>query len=127
MVTPLDDGFVRLTLDAVLSVPFRHLLSGLDEESGRGPCGSATTICGYTEWVSASEPSISVGWDWVLEPRAQEPGWRRIGLPRSNVMLVDRTRGDYPWERNLAVLATVVDAIPWQEQAQSAISARYAA
>jgi hypothetical protein len=121
------DGFVRLTLDAVLSVPFKHLVSGLDEDTGAGACGSTTTISGYTEWVSAGNPSITVGWDWAIEPHAGAPGWRRIGLPRSNVMLVDRTRADYPWERNLAVLATVVDAIPWQEHAQTAIAARYAA
>jgi hypothetical protein len=120
------DGFVRLTLDAMLSVPFRHLLSGLDQTDPDPPCGCATTISGYTEWVSDADPSISVGWDWTIEPRPGSVGWRRVGLPRSNVMLVDPSRADYPWERNLAVLATVVDAIPWQEQARDAIATRYA-
>jgi hypothetical protein len=123
-MSTLHDGFVRLTLDDVLSVPFRHLVSGLDSAHATS-CGTSTTISGYTEWVSATHPTITVGWDWVI---AAEGGgaWRRVGLPRSNLMLVDPARRDYAWDRNLAVLATVVDAIPWQDEARCAISQRYA-
>jgi hypothetical protein len=121
-----DDGFIRLTLDAVLSVPFKHLVSGLDDDPDASPCGTCTTISGYTEWVSDSQPKITVGWDWVLDPADGALRWRRVGLPRSNLLLVDTARNDYAWDRNLVVLATVVDAIPWQDHARSFIDERYA-
>jgi hypothetical protein len=126
MVTS-PDGFVRLTLDDVLSVPFKHLLSGLDEDAAPLPCGTSTTISGYTEWISDTQPKITVGWDWIVAPDGSGSYWRRIGLPRSNLLLVDTARNDYAWDRNLVVLATVVDAIPWQEQARTALVERYAA
>jgi hypothetical protein len=126
MVTS-PDGFVRLTLDDVLSVPFKHLLSGLDEDAAPLPCGTSTTISGYTEWISDTQPKITVGWDWIVAPDGSGSYWRRIGLPRSNLLLVDTARNDYAWDRNLVVLATVVDAIPWQEQARTAVVERYAA
>jgi len=126
MVTS-PDGFVRLTLDDVLSVPFKHLVSGIDEEPAPLPCGTCTTISGYTEWVSDTQPKITVGWDWIIAPADGGSHWRRIGLPRSNLLLVDTAQNDYAWERNLVVLATVVDAIPWQEQAKTAVVERYAA
>jgi len=121
-----NDGFVRLTLDEVLSLPLTHLVSGLDEHGDEAGCGGATTISGYTEWVSRGGLAVTVGWDWVLYTAGDHLRWRRVGLPRSNLLLVDPTRHDYPWERNLSALATVVDAMPWQEQARSAITTRYA-
>jgi len=49
-----------------------------------------------------------------------------MGLPRSNVMLVDAAGYDAGWERNLELLATVVDALPWRELIPEAVEARYA-
>jgi hypothetical protein len=122
------DGFLRLTLEEVLSVQFTHLISGLDEfGNAAAPCGTPTTISGYTEWIGQVEPALTVGWDWLLEPDSSRPRWRRVGLPRTNVLLVDRASRDLDWHRSLEVLATVVDALPWQEQARSAIEVRYAA
>lgn len=113
------DGFLRMTLEDVLSLPFAHLMSGMDEacDGHAERCGSCTTISGYTEWVASTTPRVTVGWDWAVESGR----WIRIGPPRSNVLLVDPAERPYDWDRNEAVLGTVVDAIPWQEQARAAL------
>ena len=75
--------------------------------------------------VGKADPDVTVGWDWVLEPCKGQARWRRVGLPRTNVLLVDNASRDYEWNKSLAVLGTVVDALPWQEQASEAIAVRY--
>jgi hypothetical protein len=114
-----------MSLDELLSLPIAHLVSGVDaERAGSGlaalqACGRETLICGYTEWVSASWPAVSLGWDWHLQldgPLAPQPlRWARLGQPRTNVMLVYTAGGDAGWSKNLEMLATVVDALPWQD------------
>ena len=117
------DGFLRMTLEDVLSLSFIHLTSGVDEhfDDGVDRCGSRTTISGYTEWIAANA-AVTVGWDWIVVAEQ----WIRVGPPRSNVLLVDPADHAYDWAKNEAVLGTVVDAIPWQEQACAAIGRRYA-
>ena len=120
------DGYMRLTLDEVLSVQFEHLVSGLDEDGEVAvPCGAPTTISGYTEWVGQTDPPLTVGWDWVVEPGRGNAQWRRVGLPRTNVLLVDCSSGDFDWHISLEVLGTVVDTLAWQDQTKSAIEMRY--
>jgi len=119
-----DSGLVRLTLDELLSLPMRHLFSGLDA----GPtqplvaCGRATTISGYTEWASLTALPVSLGWDWELRISGVLLRWTRSALPRTNVQIVDRHGRDLPWMRNLESLATVVDSLSWVQQALRAIS-----
>lgn len=88
-------------------------------------CGCETTISGYTEWVSASCPVVSIGWDWHIRLwTAQRPfALARLGQPRSNVMLVYSTGNDTGWHKNLELLSTVVDALPWQEQLSQSVAA----
>lgn len=118
-----DDGFVRLSLDAILGVPLEHYLSGTDRDPlGRACCGMPTTICGYSEWVSRTTPLLSLGWDWHLSGVQGLIGLVRVGLPRSNVMLVDRHGIDYGWQHNLETLGTVVDALPWRDDTERALS-----
>ena len=121
------DGFLRMTLEDVLALPFTHLISGLDEpcDDRLATCGSRTTSSGYTEWVASTDPPVTVGWDWVVDAGDQRMRWTRVGPPRSNLLLVDRTEHPYDWAKNEAVLGTVVDAIPWQDQARSAVAHRY--
>ncbi len=121
------DGLIRLTLDQLLSTPLKHLVSGVDV--GVPPplqaCGTQTVLCGYTEWVSVQAPTISIGWDWRLQPTAAGARWVRVGLPRSNLMLTQDTGDDASWHGNLAILGTVVDALAWREIVPEAVGARY--
>lgn len=123
------DGLLRLSLDELLSLPIEHLVSGVDTElAGACPvalreCGRQTVISGYTEWVSASSPAVSIGWDWQLQlSQAQQTfEWARLGQPRTNVMLVYAAGGDTGWIKNLELLTTVVDALPWQDHLVRAV------
>lgn len=117
------DGFVRLSLDAMLQLRLEHLLSRLEP----GPleherCGAQTAICGYSEWFSRGAPGLSIGWDWQLLCAPGVLGLARVGLPRSNIMLIDRHGADYGWRRNLEILGTVVDALPWRDSTRQALS-----
>jgi len=118
------DGLLRLSIDELLSLHIEHLLSGVDSEVAGAhflsvkQCGRETVISGYTEWVSASSPAVSIGWDWHLQlSMSQQPfRWKRIGPPRTNVMLVYSAGGEAGWAKNLELLSTVVDALPWQNR-----------
>jgi hypothetical protein len=122
-----EDGLIRLSVDEILSVPLVHLASGLDEETElASACGTPTAISGYTEWASMTEPAITLGWDWRIDTSCEPPTWVRVGLPRSNVMLVETDGTDAPWQHNLETLATIVDAVNWREQIPLAVAARYA-
>lgn len=116
----LRDGFLRVGLCDLLSVRLIHFASGLDDDDPLGihHCGTVTSIMGYTEWIGESAgATISLGWDWRLERhQCGDVACVRVGLPRSNVMLIDEANREYGWDRNLEALATVVDAMPWSEQ-----------
>jgi len=124
-----SDGLIRLTLDQLLSTPLEHLVSGVDQDASppfTNACGTQTVLSGYTEWVSANDPVISIGWDWRLQTSAAGMRWIRVGLPRSNLMLTQDTGHDTPWHGNLEILGTVVDALAWREILPHVVAARYA-
>jgi hypothetical protein len=122
------DGLIRLTVDQLLSTPLEHLVSGVDLDPNGVPaaCGRQTSLSGYTEWVSTQDPTISIGWDWRLQTLAAGVRWVRVGLPRSNLMLMQDTGADTPWYGNLEILGTVVDALAWREILPQVVAARYA-
>lgn len=121
----LRDGFMRIALNDLLSVNLNHLISGLYDDDPLKPahCGSVTSIMGFTEWIGGRpDAPISLGWDWRMEPDVcGEVTCVRISLPRSNIMLVDTANCDYGWDRNLEILASVIDAMPWADQTQKAL------
>jgi hypothetical protein len=122
-----SDGLVRLTLEEVLSTPLTHVLSGVDPEldAERLRCGTTTSITGYTEWQSARAPVIVMGWDWKCVCGADEPRLARVGAPRCNLILVDDDAAEVDWERQLAILGTVIDAMDWEHHTQALIGERY--
>lgn len=117
------DGFVRLTLDAILSLRLEHVLSGLDRDPGEvARCGAPTTIRGFSEWASRTDPRLSLGWDWRLYWAHGPVRLVRTGLPYANVMLVDRNGLDYGCRRNFDILGTVVDALSWRDNTEQALA-----
>ena len=122
------DGYVRLTLSTLQNTPFVHLVSGLDEDDHGldSPRADACVISGYTEWISSTIPAITIGWDWRLDVSRDGPRYVSVGLPRSNVMLLDADHRDLGPTRTDILLKVVVDAIRWQVTTANFVRARYA-
>jgi Domain of unknown function (DUF4902) len=115
-INPPVDRRVALDVDYT-SYFWRRFRRSPETES----CSKATSTSGYTEWVSAHKPTISIAWDWCIQFTLSGTLWTRVGLPRSNVMLIE----DAGWERSRDILATFVDALPWREQLPQVVAARY--
>lgn len=130
MNTPLNDGLLRLGRQDLARMQLTHLISGLDEDAeppdAPAVCGGGTSMCGYTEWVSAQEPRLTLGWDWHLDDNAPTPRVVRLGLPRTNVLVVDGADAPLPWNESLHVLATFIDTFDWNTPAFQAVCQRYA-
>lgn len=62
-----------------------------------------------------------------MVPGGGEPRLHRVGLPRTNVLLTDASGVEYEWTASLTLPARILDALPRQAQARSAIAVRYAA
>lgn len=84
-----DDGRITLSLAELRAIGLGHLISGIDEDRPRDRASPAalTTISGYTEWISAGAPAISIGWDWEMVGAANQVTLQRINPPRSNLVL----------------------------------------
>jgi hypothetical protein len=122
-----SNGLIRLSIEELLSTPITHLVSGVDVEDcpKLSTCGKTTSISGYTEWVATQAPIISIGWDWYLQVTPLGFFWTRVGLPSSNVMLIEEAGHDVGWERSRDILTMVVNALPWREQLPQVVAARY--
>lgn len=127
MITLSEDGYVRLTLETFLTTPLVHLLSGLDDDNPTLCREGASFACisGYTEWVSTTTPTVTLGWDWQLGIPKGNAIYARLAAPRSNVMLVDAMQQDLGPAKTLALLEAAIDALAWQEEVQTYIATRY--
>jgi hypothetical protein len=121
------EGLIRLSISELLATPMKHLISGVDVDgaSGLDQCGCPTSISGYTEWVSSNAPTISIGWDWYIQSGPCGSFWTRVGLPSSNVLLIEARDNEEDWDKSRNILATVVDAFPWREHLPNVIAERY--
>lgn len=117
-----SDGFLRLKTQDLGCIPLQHLISNVDDEptDGHPCCGAATTLSGYTEWVSPTEPALSIGWDWEWRVQPGTAHMVRLGLPRTNILVVSEASVPLSWEDSLEVLAGFIDAIDWQRAALDA-------
>lgn len=127
MITLSDDSYIRLTLETFSASPLVHLLSGLDGDkpihSQEG--ASFAHVSGYTEWVSTTMPTITLGWDWGLDVSQGQPLYVRLCAPRSNIMLVDAMAHDLGPTKTSVLLEAAIDALAWQEEVHTYIVTRY--
>lgn len=130
MNMPLNDGLLRLRRIDLEEIQLTHLISGLDDDAEPEPatplCGSSASFCGYTEWTSEKEPRLTIGWDWHLDEASATKNVVRLGLPRTNVLVVDGEAAPLPWNESLHVLATFIDTLDWNTSAFQAVCQRYA-
>lgn len=129
MNKPLNDGLLRLSKHELDAMQLMHLISGLDDDEPdvchKPLCGESVALSGYTEWISAQEPRVTLGWDWQLDSSATSPRVVRLGLPRTNVLVVDNTQAPLPWDESLHVLASFIDTFDWNTPAFNAVCDRY--
>lgn len=128
MINLDDDGYVKLHLRSFRGIRMEHFVSGLEEEAhdgnlAEGAC--ASTIEGYTEWVSASAPIISLGWDWVFDPMRIPSMLVRQSSLRTNVMLLDNDGVEVGPFKTAVLLEAVLDCFGWQETVLDEIENRY--
>lgn len=121
------DGSLRLSLDELLSISLRHLISDLYDTSHHdlSDCGRSLPLTGYTEWVSNSHPSLTVGWDCYFDSYQLEPRWVRTGLPRTNLVLVSEVNLEYRCMHSIRALASVIDSMDWHNEMNNCITDRY--
>ncbi len=130
MSTLQSDGLLRLRQQDLSGITLVHLISGIDDEpvEREAPaCGAGTTLSGYTEWMSTQEPRLSLGWDWQFEPHPSSQRVVRLGLPRTNALMLSGERVPLPWDESLQMLASFIDTIDWNTPAFNAVCERYAA
>ncbi len=122
------DGYIRLSFARLQQLPLLHLISGLDEQPPVTHDGATSTlITGYTEWVSDTFPTVTIGWDWLLETRAGRLGLVRVSEPRSNILLQDSQGRDMAPAKSNVMLEALLDSLEWPEIVQAYIKTRYAA
>lgn len=121
------DGYIRLSFAELQKIRLEHLLSGLDDNDVAVLAGSATraAITGYTEWLSIVTPQISIGWDWEMEFAQGAVRLRRVGAPRSNVMLQDSDKRNLGHEKSLLLQELRIDEMDWQSIVMEQIKQRY--
>lgn len=126
MLSISPDSYIRLSLDQLRGIAFEHLMSESDDV-----CPAATAVqsapaglTGYTEWASRAAPRISMGWDWELLPDEGAVRLRRIGLPRSNIMLTGVDRADLGPDTTALLLGGLVDEMAWQDVTWRALGNR---
>ncbi|MQR00860.1 DUF4902 domain-containing protein [Glaciimonas soli] len=122
-----EDGYVRLSPDELLHISLGHFMSGLDEDMpvSFSRAAVATEITGYTEWLTAGTPAITIGWDWQMVVSGGQIILQRVGEPRSNLMLQDSDRQDVGPVRTVILLEEYIDSLTWQWQVQQYINNSY--
>ena len=122
-----NDGYVRITKHAMSMIPMKHLDSGLFAPSIllNSEVDGTCEISGYTEWISETAPSISIGWNWTLNYLSYPHAYEITGLPYSNVLLLDEYSRELSEIASLKALARIVDKTPWATEIERHITQKY--
>ena len=119
-----SDGYLRMTFESFRRSQLVHLFSGLDEDRPARDCSGASysAITGYTEWISESQPLISVGWDWKLTGFQGIANLIHSGIPGSNLMFVCQQGNDIGLHNTRQLLENWITTFSWQTETLNAIS-----
>jgi|SRR5947207_2330294 len=115
------DGYIRTSLTVLASRDFKHVMSARDEDvlTELLECCVPVSLAGWTEWVSTTEPVVSLSWDWCVEPNSQR--LLRIEDVRSNLMLVDRRGYDVGMSRTARIVGMWLAVFDWQAIVREAV------
>lgn len=121
-----NDGAVRISEAALAELKLVHLVSGIDGDAPPATMRRAdgAPISGYTEWVSAGPPGVTIGWDWQM---GAAPGstLRRLGAPRCNLMLEDNIVKHASQYVLATLLCELIDKLAWQDVTETCLKDRY--
>jgi hypothetical protein len=114
------DGYMRCTIPELHALKLIHLHTAIDEDDIDLPdrtqgCLPAL-IHGYTEWISDTEPTVSLGWDWCLEWYEGQAQCRSLNMPRTNLMMIDQEGRDLGDQKTLKVLQDYLALFDWSNQ-----------
>ncbi len=106
------DGFIRLNENQLMNYPLQHLISIVESTQIED---SQILYYGFTEWVTSLTPALSTGWDWVFIEQNGSASLKRVGLPRSNIMLVDVSGTDIGFEVTETLIEKKIDTLFWEQ------------
>jgi hypothetical protein len=113
--TVSPDGYIRLPFNHFSEMEFVHLTSDFDPDFlvELNIQAVPAITAGFSEWVSTTQPAISLGWGWFVHNRSR----RLLVAPdviRSNVMLIDVRGYDLGAAVTSSIFNTWLSIHDWQ-------------
>ena len=106
------DGFIRMNENQLMNYPLQHLLSTVESTQIED---SQILYYGFTEWATSLTPALSTGWDWEFVENNGIASLKRIGLPRSNIMIVDVSGTDIGCDITETLIEKKIDTLFWEQ------------
>lgn len=106
------DGFIRMNENQLMNYPLQHLISTVESTQIED---SQILYYGFTEWATSLTPALSTGWDWEFVEQDGIASLKRIGLPRSNIMIVDVSGADIGFDVTETVIEKKIDTLFWEQ------------
>ena len=106
------DGFIRMSENQLMNYPLQHLISTVESTQIED---SQILYYGFTEWATSLTPALSTGWDWEFVEQNGIASLKRIGLPRSNIMIVDVSGTDIGCDVTKTLIEKKIDTLFWEQ------------
>ncbi|MFW1762806.1 DUF4902 domain-containing protein [Acinetobacter calcoaceticus] len=106
------DGFIRMNENQLMNYPLQHLISTVESTQIED---SQILYYGFTEWATSLTPALSTGWDWEFVEQDGIASLKRIGLPRSNIMIVDISGTDIGFDVTETLIEKKIDTLFWEQ------------
>ncbi|MBJ9704954.1 DUF4902 domain-containing protein [Acinetobacter calcoaceticus] len=106
------DGFIRMNENQLMNYPLQHLISTVESTQIED---SQILYYGFTEWATSLTPALSTGWDWEFVEQNGIASLKRIGLPRSNIMIVDVSGADIGFDVTETLIEKKIDTLFWEQ------------
>lgn len=117
LLTLSQNGSIHLKREQLVLIDFHHIHSGLVEPETfklLSHYDQPSTINGYTEWITKTEPCITLGWDWELRISEQNVNFTIVGYPYSNIQLINHSNQSLPPLENQNLLRKFIQHLNWE-------------
>lgn len=117
------DGYIRLRLASLSTLSFVHLFSESDTGFLQELQAQTVPACsaGFSEWVSDTNPAVSIGWGWFIHSDSERMMLAPDGV-RSNVMLIDMQGYDLGPQKTASLFGAWLNTFDWQPVVSMALS-----